>query len=104
MPWTLQKLDSRPNPSVVTEVQVALDIISITQINEPDENFRMHAIYDISRKDSRLGFDPELYETQILDFEEDEVRETMEALWWPELNFRNNHSVAQLVFGEFFPQ
>ena len=96
MPWILEKLNIRPNPSVPTEVQVALDIISITQIDERDENFSIHAIYDIGWNDPRLAFDPERYQVNIMSFEEEEVIEVLEALWWPDLNFHNSYSKSYI--------
>ena len=58
-----------------------MDIISITEINERDENFKMHAVYDIGWKDHCLAFDPKRYHVDILSFEEEEVIKTLEALW-----------------------
>ena len=95
-PWSNKTLDSRLNPSVPTQVHVALDVIAISEINEPDENFRMFAIYDIGWKDTRLAFDSEHYQEKVLKFGEEKANQVLSSIWWPDLSFQNSVSKAEI--------
>jgi hypothetical protein len=81
LPWSGKDLNPRPNPNAPTQVQVGLKVLSVTQIDEPDENFRLHAIYDIGWTDRRLAFDPVHEGTSLLSFEEENAREVLRSIW-----------------------
>ena len=71
------------------KVNVGLEIISITEVNEPDEKFGMHGILHLKWQDPLNVFDPNETGCDPVIFEEDAAREALSKIWWPDPDFRN---------------
>ncbi len=72
-----------------TNVKVGLEIISISDIDEPKERFIIQGILHLQWNDYLNSFNAEDTGCDPVIFEEDAAREALNTIWWPDPDFRN---------------
>lgn len=70
-------------------VNVGLEIISIPEINEPEEKFKLHGILHLKWNDILNRFDPEVTGCDPVVFEESAAAEALSSIWWPDPDFKD---------------
>ena len=78
-----------PNTIGPTNVHIGLYVNEITEVDESTNSYRMQGFLDMIWCDPRLSFDPAKVGTDVAIFLEDDAREELDAIWWPNLDYVN---------------
>ncbi|MBF0587697.1 MAG: hypothetical protein HQL53_01065 [Magnetococcales bacterium] len=92
-PEALSGLNLPPPSDGPVRVKVGLKILTIPEVNEPQENFHIHAAYDLEWYDPRLASKQRSKSTR---FREEEASLLMRYIWRPDVDFFNGTTAPQI--------
>ena len=87
---------SSPNLDGPTMVHIGLYVDEITEVDESNNSFKMQGFLDLIWCDPRLAFNPEEMGTNVEIFLEDDAHEELNNIWWPNLEFVNEHEPVSI--------
>ena len=82
-----------PNPNGVTQVDIGLYIIDISNVNSVENTYRLEGSLDLVWCDPRFRFNLQEKQPQI--YLEEDAEKKIERIWWPSITFVNE-------VGEYF--
>ena len=82
-----------PNANGVTQVDIGLYVIDISNVNSVENTYRLEGLIDLVWCDRRLGDNSEAQQNQI--YLEEDAEEKIGRIWWPSVTFTNE-------VGEYF--